>query len=64
MEKVHIITWTADGRIGGVYANHGKACRVAEKSNKNRKWIHRSRLLVVLSGRATKWVVQTFDVKG
>lgn len=56
MEKVHILVWLSDGRIGGVYADYEKACRVAKETNKKRTWFQR--LFV-----DTKWVVQTFDVK-
>jgi len=63
MDKVHILIWAADGRIGGVYADYEKACRIAENSNKKRSWIHLNRLLSALVGKRTEWLVQTFDVK-
>jgi len=55
MDKVHIIRWTGNMAIFGVYADYDKACRVSEENNKIRGWHHK------VTG--DKWIVQTYDVK-
>lgn len=58
--KVHILKWSgprlsSSVLIGAVYADYGKACRIAEKTNKRRNIFHR------ILGE--KLVVQSFDVR-
>lgn len=55
MNKVHIVKWLVNGRIDSVYADYGKACRVAEGGNKKRKWVH-------YLFPDTRWVVETFVI--